>query len=291
MTQLNALIAEIEAFDNLGEVFDTLMGLRDDVRVEDAKLMRLNDFITEAEDEIEMKEAQLEVAESSCLEDKMRYVFDRSHGEDESMAQLMRDLFLSLRVSLSNKQRLVAELEAVREVEGVVKYLEHMRVTVGACSVTKARELQYLCSFSYLSLVLFNPWFSCVVYIYTLSLKLLSMAALYILDKLVEVANSSRVQDKIKDVFVQARGADESFIALMHDLCSALRVSIAKNRRLIAKLDDLGQPAEASKPLDYMKEMVVCNFATLGVLEQLLAGAHVGMRLKIIYVAAMEETE
>ncbi|GJV53638.1 hypothetical protein Tco_1449379 [Tanacetum coccineum] len=61
-TSLNALIAEMEAFDDPGEVFDTLMGLRDDVRVEDAKLMGLNYLIAQAEEEIEMKEAQLEVA-------------------------------------------------------------------------------------------------------------------------------------------------------------------------------------------------------------------------------------
>ncbi|GKB75150.1 hypothetical protein Tco_0936562, partial [Tanacetum coccineum] len=60
-TQLNALIAEMEAFDDPGEVFDTLMRLRDDVRVEDAKLMGLNDLIAQAEEEIEMKEGQLEV--------------------------------------------------------------------------------------------------------------------------------------------------------------------------------------------------------------------------------------
>ncbi|GKA52085.1 hypothetical protein Tco_0745281, partial [Tanacetum coccineum] len=60
--QLNALIAEMEAFEDPDEVFDTLMGLRDDVRVEDAKLMGLNDLIAQAEEEIEMKEAQLEVA-------------------------------------------------------------------------------------------------------------------------------------------------------------------------------------------------------------------------------------
>ncbi|GKD92908.1 hypothetical protein Tco_1372745 [Tanacetum coccineum] len=45
------------------------------------------------------------------------------------------------------------------------------------------------------------------------------------------VADSSRLQDKIKVVFIQARDADESFIALMRDLCSAFRVSITKNRR------------------------------------------------------------
>nr|GEV88420.1 hypothetical protein [Tanacetum cinerariifolium] len=46
IAQLNALIAEMEAFDDPGEVFDPLMRLRDDVRVENAKLMRLNDLVT-----------------------------------------------------------------------------------------------------------------------------------------------------------------------------------------------------------------------------------------------------
>ncbi|GJS54357.1 hypothetical protein Tco_0627719 [Tanacetum coccineum] len=44
-------------FDDPEEVFDTLMGLRDDIRDEEAKLAGLNDLITQAEEEIEMKEA------------------------------------------------------------------------------------------------------------------------------------------------------------------------------------------------------------------------------------------
>ncbi|GJW70664.1 hypothetical protein Tco_0127581 [Tanacetum coccineum] len=63
--QLTALVAEMEAFDDPGEVFDTLMRLRDDIRVEEAKLVGLNDLITQAEEEIKMKEAQLECYE--CL--------------------------------------------------------------------------------------------------------------------------------------------------------------------------------------------------------------------------------
>ncbi|GJW84485.1 hypothetical protein Tco_0157630 [Tanacetum coccineum] len=61
IAQLNALIAKMEALEDQGEVFDTLMGLRNDRRVEDTKLLGLNDLITQAEEEIEMKEAQLEV--------------------------------------------------------------------------------------------------------------------------------------------------------------------------------------------------------------------------------------
>ncbi|GKB81340.1 hypothetical protein Tco_0948235 [Tanacetum coccineum] len=59
--QLTALVAEIEDFDDPGEVFNTLIGLRDDIRVDEAKLAGLNNLITQAEEEIEMKEAQLEV--------------------------------------------------------------------------------------------------------------------------------------------------------------------------------------------------------------------------------------
>ncbi|GJZ38507.1 hypothetical protein Tco_0585070 [Tanacetum coccineum] len=63
IAQLNALIAEMEVFDDPGEVFDTLMGLRDDVRVENAKLMGPDELVAQAEEDIEMKEGQLEVAD------------------------------------------------------------------------------------------------------------------------------------------------------------------------------------------------------------------------------------
>ncbi|GJU73732.1 hypothetical protein Tco_1265137 [Tanacetum coccineum] len=58
-----------------------------------------------------------EVSESPRLADKMKYVFGRSRGEDESFAKLMRDLCFTLRISLSKKRRLVAELEALGERE------------------------------------------------------------------------------------------------------------------------------------------------------------------------------
>ncbi|GKD98864.1 hypothetical protein Tco_1382761, partial [Tanacetum coccineum] len=76
------------------------------------------------------------VAESPRLADKMKYVFGRSCGEDESFAELMCDLCLSLRISLSKKRRLVAELEAEGEVEGAAKSLEHMKVIVARDAVT-----------------------------------------------------------------------------------------------------------------------------------------------------------
>ncbi|GJV03128.1 hypothetical protein Tco_1336697 [Tanacetum coccineum] len=99
------------------------------------------------------------------------------------------------------------------------------------------------------------------------------MAALYILDKLSEAAGSSLLEDKMKVVFSRARESDEAFIDVLCELCSALRVSITKDRRLIAELEALGQRADALKPLEYMREMVARDSARVGVLEQLLDGA------------------
>ncbi|GJW79948.1 hypothetical protein Tco_0143923 [Tanacetum coccineum] len=92
------------------------------------------------------------------------------------------------------------------------------------------------------------------------------MATLYILDKLSEAAGSSLLEDKMK-------GGEHN-----------------EDWRLIAELEALGQQADALKPLEYMREIVARDSARFGVLEQLLVGAHVGMRLKDSYVAEMEKT-
>nr|GEV56346.1 hypothetical protein [Tanacetum cinerariifolium] len=127
-------------------------------------------------------------------------------------------------------------------------------------------------------------------HIYTPSFKTLDMAALYILDKLSEAVGSAILKDKMKVVFSQAWESDQDFIDVLCDLCSALRVSIMKDQRLVAELEALGQRADTLKPLEYMRETVARDSARVGVLEQLLVGAHVGMNLKAGYVAAMKET-
>ncbi|GJR64474.1 hypothetical protein Tco_0010539 [Tanacetum coccineum] len=63
LAQLTALIAELEASSDPGEVFDTLMCLRDDVRDEQVRLVALNDCITRAEDQIEIKELEYTTAD------------------------------------------------------------------------------------------------------------------------------------------------------------------------------------------------------------------------------------
>ncbi|GKB41380.1 hypothetical protein Tco_0886322, partial [Tanacetum coccineum] len=97
--------------------------------------------------------------------------------------------------------------------------------------------------------------------------------------------------DKMKVVFVLARFKDESFAGLMRDLCFSLRISLSRKRRLIAELEALGEREDAFRSLDHMREIIARNSYTLGVLEQLLARTHAGMRLKDGYVADMEEKE
>ncbi|GKC08444.1 hypothetical protein Tco_1000054 [Tanacetum coccineum] len=87
-----------------------------------------------------------------------------------------------------------------------------------------------------------------------------------ILDELTEVAESSRLQDRMK-----------------------LWMSISKNQRLIAELEALGERGDAVRCLNHMREIVGRDSAKLGALKQLLAGTLVGLGLKDGYVADMEE--
>ncbi|GKC13269.1 hypothetical protein Tco_1010051 [Tanacetum coccineum] len=116
------------------------------------------------------------------------------------------------------------------------------------------------------------------------------MAAVYIPDKLSEVANSSRLEDKIKVVFSRACDLDESFIDLLRKLCSAIRVTITKDRILLAEFEALGHRVDVLKLLEYIREMVALDSERVGVLEQLLADAHFGMHLKAEYATDMGET-
>nr|GEW45214.1 ATP-dependent DNA helicase PIF7-like [Tanacetum cinerariifolium] len=76
------------------------------------------------------------VAESSRLPDKIKVVFDRARSEEKYFAGLMHDLCFSLRISLSKKRSLVADLEVLVEREDTAKSLEKMREIVARDSVT-----------------------------------------------------------------------------------------------------------------------------------------------------------
>ncbi|GKE46767.1 hypothetical protein Tco_1478025 [Tanacetum coccineum] len=108
------------------------------------------------------------------------------------------------------------------------------------------------------------------------------MGPFFILDKLTEVVESSRLTDKMKVVFDQARKEEASFEALMHDVCCSLRVSLSKKHRLAAELKALGEQGDAVRALENMKKIVVRDSVTLVDLELLLARAQVGRVLRMV---------
>ncbi|GJT01085.1 hypothetical protein Tco_0822254 [Tanacetum coccineum] len=55
LAQLNAMIIEMEAMDDPNEVYDSLKCLREDMLAENHKLMGLNQFVADAEEDIDMK--------------------------------------------------------------------------------------------------------------------------------------------------------------------------------------------------------------------------------------------
>ncbi|GKE95704.1 hypothetical protein Tco_1580559 [Tanacetum coccineum] len=65
IAQLNALIAELEALEDQREVYDMLMCFRDNRRGENTKLIGLNELITQAEEEIEVEEAYVQMMEAA----------------------------------------------------------------------------------------------------------------------------------------------------------------------------------------------------------------------------------
>ncbi|GKB48809.1 hypothetical protein Tco_0899562 [Tanacetum coccineum] len=112
-----------------------------------------------------------------------------------------------------------------------------------------------------------------------------------ILDGFAEVAESSRLPDKMNVVFNRARSEEKSFVGLMQDLCFSLRISLSKNRRLVAELEALVEKVDSAKPLEQMREIVARDSVTLGDLEKLLARALVGVSLKDGYIDELEEKE
>nr|GEV03580.1 hypothetical protein [Tanacetum cinerariifolium] len=72
--QLTALIVELEAVPDPDEVFGTLMCLRDDVRDEQGRLDALNDCITQAEEQIKIKEEHVRVMEAEANDARVYYL-------------------------------------------------------------------------------------------------------------------------------------------------------------------------------------------------------------------------
>ncbi|GJV69252.1 hypothetical protein Tco_1484761 [Tanacetum coccineum] len=151
LAQLTTLIVELEAYADPGEVFDTLLYLRDDARDEQARLGVLNDCITQAEEQIETKEEHVRVMEVEANDVRVYHpapvvlgivcgCYRLEFGEGPSFF-LDKLSEVAETPSLGDKMKYVfgrsrSEDESLGDVEGATKYLEHMRAIVGRDAVT-----------------------------------------------------------------------------------------------------------------------------------------------------------
>ncbi|GKD46958.1 hypothetical protein Tco_1271603 [Tanacetum coccineum] len=117
------------------------------------------------------------------------------------------------------------------------------------------------------------------------------MGTFEILDELMKVVDSSRLNERMRVWFVQAVAEEEVFARFLRDRCAGLRKSISKSQQLIAELEALGERGDALTSLELMREVVGRDSAKLAGLEQMLVGAHVGIRMKEGYVAKMNEDD
>nr|GEV69479.1 hypothetical protein [Tanacetum cinerariifolium] len=94
-------------------------------------------------------------------------------------------------------------------------------------------------------------------------------------------------QNKGHDSLLAAKDAkrgEESKLLALHEVIAEALEEIESQWHNVAMLDDV------MKSLEYMREMVVRDSARVEILEQILAGTHVGMRLKAEYAADIRET-
>nr|GEX81299.1 hypothetical protein [Tanacetum cinerariifolium] len=101
-------------------------------------------------------------------------------------------------------------------------------------------------------------------------------------------------QDEVHDSLLAAKDAkhgEESKLLALHEVINEALEEIESQGHNVAMLDEaLGQRVDVLMSLEYMKKMVAQDFTRVRILEQLLAGAYVGMRLKAEYAADMGET-
>ncbi|GJR36078.1 hypothetical protein Tco_1211762 [Tanacetum coccineum] len=86
--------------------------------------------------------------------------------------------------------------------------------------------------------------------------------------------------DKMKFWFTRAHTKDEGLVRVLHDLSFEIRIIMHKSRRLLAELEALGERGDVVKILKAMREIVARDSTKLAILEQLLVGTHVAIRLK-----------
>ncbi|GKB23135.1 hypothetical protein Tco_0862536 [Tanacetum coccineum] len=82
--QLNALIAGLEASKDVGEVWDTIICLRDEQRKAEMKLADSQHWLTDAEEEIVEKQKQLNIMDTQAIDDQAHLANYDSDNEIEN---------------------------------------------------------------------------------------------------------------------------------------------------------------------------------------------------------------
>nr|GEU66376.1 hypothetical protein [Tanacetum cinerariifolium] len=259
IAQLTALVAETEAMEDQEEVFDTLMCLRDDIRDENRKLLELNDVIVEAEERIATKEAHVEIMKAGG-DGVYSWV---------SFVPVFMVVLDSLYRAAKYMHRLRGYVELLLEMGHLGYGWQRMQcraccVPLGSLGEEEEAELEALGqrgdalrSLDYMG-----------------EMVVRDSATLRVLEQLLA---STHVGMRLKAGYVA--DMDEA------------EITLSKSRGLIAEIEALGARAYAVRALGNMREIVARDAATLGVLEQLVAGTYVTMRLKDGYITEMEEQE
>nr|GEW66726.1 hypothetical protein [Tanacetum cinerariifolium] len=154
IAQLTAVIAKLQAMEDLDEAHDSLLAAKDAKRTKQGKLTALNDVIAKALDEIKTQEANVEILEAGSNDPSNIGVFTctysfRSLGVEygtsfEHVAFLgYIEICFCWRISKSKKRSLVIELEARVERGDPARHVEYMR-EIFSCDSELLGELEKL---------------------------------------------------------------------------------------------------------------------------------------------------
>nr|GEU32211.1 hypothetical protein [Tanacetum cinerariifolium] len=264
LAQLNVMIVEMEAMDDSNEVYDSLKCLREDILAENNKLMGLNEFVADAEEDIDMKEG---TAARKLGKLKLRCV---EIGEDYRLDMAINSAAMEVDNVVNRRALFIEELDSLGVRHVPAKFTEFLK------------EIQAKDG---------RPWRICkfwsrFIWMYSAGNGLFGYGLQ--IRRWSNYAESTYLKDKMKFWFTRARTEDQAFVVLMCDVCLELKIKMHKTRRLIVELEALGEVGDAITSLNHMREIVGRESAKLAVLEQLSASTDVAMHLKDGYVTDME---
>ncbi|GKA23227.1 hypothetical protein Tco_0709189 [Tanacetum coccineum] len=264
LAQLNAMIVEMEAVDDSDEVYDSLKCLREDMLPENDKLMGLNQFVADAEEDIEHEEVNIQMLKLSGNLNRNGWgIFCFGGYEIRDYCKEAREAKIVLRGIANRRALFIEELDSLGVRHVPAKFAEFLK-EIQTKDMETLANLQILVR--EIELNASHGSYGCAV-----------SAIGYLLT---EQAESTYLKDKMKFWFTRARTKDQAFAVLMRDICLELKIKMHKTQRLITALEALGEVGDVVTSLNHMREIVGRESAKLAVLEQLSASTDVAMRLK-----------